>query len=108
MITAIVLINAARQCIPATAEALLAIPEVKEVYSVTGEYDLIAIVRVKEYDALAEVVTSRFAALTDITATRTMTAFQCYSRQDLEAIWSIGLDLPIGRSPPGSWGSSHN
>ncbi len=92
MITAIVMIGAERQRIPATAEALLAIPEVKEVYSVTGEYDLVAIVRVKEYEALADVVTSRFAAISAITNTRTMVAFQCYSRKDMEAIWSIGLD----------------
>ncbi len=93
MITAIVLINTARQRVKQTAEALLEIEEVKEVYSVTGEYDLMAILRVKEYDALADVVTSRFAALADITNTRTMVAFQCYSRRDVEEMWSIGLDL---------------
>ena len=63
MITALVLINADRRRIPETAQALLGLDGVVEVFSVTGEYDLVATVRLKEYDQLATVVTEQMAAL---------------------------------------------
>ncbi len=44
-----------------TAEALLELPEVAEVYSVAGAYDLVAIVRVRQYEQMAEVVALRAA-----------------------------------------------
>lgn len=92
MVTAIVLIQADRQRIPETAEALLQVPEVAEVYSVAGEFDLVAIVRVREYERMAEVVPEKLARTPGITRTVTLMAFQCYSRHDLERMWSIGLD----------------
>ena len=92
MIAAVVLINTERGRIAETAEALLAIPEVAEVYSVAGEYDLVAIVRVRAYEQMAEVVPTRLSALPTITRTQTLMAFQCYSRRDLERMWGIGLD----------------
>jgi DNA-binding Lrp family transcriptional regulator len=92
MIAAVVLINTERGRIAETAEALLAIPDVAEVYSVAGEYDLVAIVRVRAYEQMAEVVPTRLAGLPTITRTQTLMAFQCYSRRDLERMWGIGLD----------------
>jgi len=92
MIAAVVLINTERGRIAETAEALLALPEVAEVYSVAGEYDLVAIVRVRAYEQMAEVVPTRLAAMPTISKTTTLMAFQCYSRRDLERMWGIGLD----------------
>jgi DNA-binding Lrp family transcriptional regulator len=92
MIAAVVLINVERGRIPQTAEALLQLPEVGEVYSVAGAYDLVAIVRVREYEQMAEVVPTRLSAIPTITSTTTLMAFQCYSRRDLERMWGIGLD----------------
>ena len=109
MITAIVLIRTARGRTQAAAEALLEIDGVNEVYSVTGEYDLVAIVRLAQYDDLAEVVTERMIAIEGITRTQTMMAFkaysradlertetlmafECYSRRDLERMWTIGTE----------------
>lgn len=92
MITALILINAERQHIPDTAQALLAIPEVREVYSVTGEYDLVAIVHAREYDRLAEVVTEKFAKIDTITRTETMMAFRVYSNHDMERLFAIGME----------------
>jgi DNA-binding Lrp family transcriptional regulator len=92
MIAAVVLINTARGQIAATAEALLEIPEVAEVYSVAGAYDLVAIVRVRQYEEMAEVVPTKLASMPSITGTTTLMAFQCYSRRDLERMWGIGLD----------------
>ena len=61
MITAIVLIHTERGQTAAAGEALADIPDVAEVYSVTGEYDLVAVVRVKRYEQMAEVVPRRIA-----------------------------------------------
>jgi DNA-binding Lrp family transcriptional regulator len=92
LVTAIVLIRAERLQLQQTAEALLEIDEVKEVYSVAGEYDLVAIVRVHDYDRMAEVVPGKLARVGGIDRTTTLMAFQCYSRRDLERMWGIGLE----------------
>jgi DNA-binding Lrp family transcriptional regulator len=92
MITAIVLIQAARGRVPNVAEELLEIPEVAEVYSVAGDWDLVAILRVKEYDAMADVVPARLQTLQGVERTQTLMAFQCYSRHDLERLFSIGME----------------
>jgi DNA-binding Lrp family transcriptional regulator len=92
VVTALVLIHTERLKLQQTAEALLEIDEVKEVYSVAGEYDLVAIVRVRGYDQMSEVVPGKLARLEGITRTTTLMAFQCYSRRDLERMWGIGLD----------------
>jgi DNA-binding Lrp family transcriptional regulator len=92
MITALVLINVRRDAINSTAQALLAIPGVAEVYSVTGAYDLVAILRLAQYEDLADVVTARMVALEGIVHTQTMMAFKAYSREDLEQAWDIGVE----------------
>ena len=92
MITAIVLINCATDAIPEVAESRANLDGVSEVYSVTGDLDLVAIVRVREHEQLAEVVTRRIAQLDGIVHTTTMIAFQAYSRHDLDAMWGLGLE----------------
>jgi DNA-binding Lrp family transcriptional regulator len=104
MIAAVVLINTERGRIAETAEALLELPEVSEVYSVAGPYDLVAIVRVRQYEQMAEVVPTKLAAMPSITSTQTLMAFQCYSRRDLERMWGIGLDDESKLGEPGSNG----
>jgi DNA-binding Lrp family transcriptional regulator len=96
MITAIVLIHTERGQTAAAAEALADVPDVAEVYSVSGEYDLVAIVRVHQYDQMADVVAKRIAAVPGIARTNTLMAFQYYSRHDLERMWGIGLDTETG------------
>lgn len=59
MITAIVLVKTSVDQIPEIAEAIAAIDGVSEVYSVTGGYDLVAMVRVRRHDDLAEVIPGR-------------------------------------------------
>jgi len=92
MITALVLMNVRRDAVNATAQALLAIPGVAEVYSVTGEYDLVAMLRLARYEDLADVVTTRMVAIESIERTQTMMAFKAYSREDLEQAWDIGVE----------------
>lgn len=92
MITAIVLIQGERDKLPETAEALAEMPGVAEVYSVAGDYDLVAIVRVKEHDDLAEVMTQNLLKMDGIVRTNTLIAFKSFSRKDLEHMWEIGLE----------------
>src|SRR5436190_22988162 len=95
MITAIVLIQTERGQTATAGEKLAEIADVAEVYSVTGEYDLVAIVRVRHYDQMAEVVPGKLARLDGIRRTTTLMAFQCFSRRDLERMWGIGLDSEV-------------
>ena len=92
MVTAIVLMVCERGKLQQTAEALLEVREVKEVSSVAGEYDLVAVVRVRHYDEMSDVVPGKLAGIPGIARTTTLMAFQCYSRRDLERMWGIGLD----------------
>ena len=92
MITAIVLIQTERGQTQRAAEALTEVPGVAEVYSVAGEYDLVAIVRVRQYDEMAQVVPGRMARVAGLVRTQTLMAFQHYSRHDLERMWGIGLE----------------
>lgn len=96
MITAILLCTVDRQRIPETAQKLVDIPEVSEVYSVAGDYDLVAIVRVRHHDDLANVVTTKLAGLDAIARTNTLIAFKTFSAHDLERLFSIGSEEVSG------------
>ena len=91
MVTSIILMNVERLKISEVAEKLKEIDGISEVYSVSGKYDLVAIVRVKTNDDLANLVTSRMHAIDAILSTETMLAFKTYSRHDLEAMFSVGM-----------------
>ncbi len=91
MITAIVLIDCATDSIPEVAQALADLPGVSEVYSVAGNVDLIAIVRVREFDEIAEVVANRISKVPGVVDTDSHIAFRAYSRHDLEEAFSIGF-----------------
>jgi DNA-binding Lrp family transcriptional regulator len=92
VITAIVLITADTDRIPEVAEAIADLPGVSEVFSVTGEFDIIAIVRVREHEQLAEVIPGRVNKVDGVQTTETHIAFQVYSKHDLEAAFSLGLE----------------
>ena len=89
MVTFIILFNVKQNRISRVAEELAEIPEISEVYSVTGIYDLVAIVRTKPNDDVAELVTNRLGTIKGIQHTDTMLAFKAYSRHDLESMFSI-------------------
>lgn len=90
MTHAIVLIQAERGALPTLGGSLADIEGVAEAYSVTGEWDFAAIVRVREPDDLAEVIRNGIAQLPGIGRTHTMVAFEVFSEHDLEALFSIG------------------
>jgi len=89
MVTAIILINVERHQVNAIAEQLADMREISEVYSVSGQYDLIAIVRVESTDALAELVTNHLLKIDGIEKTETVLAFKAYSRHDLDAMFTV-------------------
>lgn len=90
MVHAFVLIDAEPPRIAALAGELADLEGVAEVYSVAGECDLVAVVRVRHHEELADVVTNRISGLPGIIDTSTLIAFQAYSRRDLEAMWDLG------------------
>lgn len=89
MVTFIILFNVKQNRISSVAEQLAEIPEISEVYSVTGIYDLVAIVRTRTNDEVADLVTNRLGTIKGIEHTDTMLAFKAYSRHDLESMFSI-------------------
>ncbi|UER54625.1 Lrp/AsnC ligand binding domain-containing protein [Kineosporiaceae bacterium SCSIO 59966] len=92
MITAIVLIDTDVDRIPEAAQEIAEIEQVSEVFSVTGDTDLIAMVRVAEHEQLADVIADRVSKIPGVRKTKTFIAFRTYSRHDLEAAFAIGLD----------------
>ena len=94
MITAVVLITAEKGAIPKLGETLAAVDGVSEVYSVTGDFDFVAMVRARQHDELAEIVTRRIAQVAGVARTQTHVAFKAYSRHDLESLFAIGADKP--------------
>ena len=92
MITAIVMIDAATDSIGEVAQAVADLEGVSEVYSVAGDTDLIAIVRVREFEQVAQVIAGRINKVPGVIDTDTHIAFRAYSKHDLEAAFSIGFD----------------
>jgi DNA-binding Lrp family transcriptional regulator len=89
---AVVLIQCDVDGIAAAAEAIADVDGVSEVYSVAGEFDLVAIVRVPAHDDLAKVIPGGIARVGGVARTESLIAFQVYSKHDLERMFSIGFD----------------
>ena len=92
MITAIVFVKADVARIPEVAQAIAALEGVSEVYSVTGQIDLITLVRVAHHDDVAGVVADSLNKIPGVQETETHIAFRAYSQHDLESAFSLGLD----------------
>jgi DNA-binding Lrp family transcriptional regulator len=91
VITAIVMISVETDKIPEVASAIADLSGVSEVYSVAGDVDLVAIVRVREFDQIAEVIAGQLSKVAGVLHTDTHIAFRAYSRHDLESTFSIGV-----------------
>ena len=92
MITAIVMVSVEADKIPEVAEAIADVDGVSEVYSVAGDVDLIAVVRVREFEQIADVIAGRISKITGVVHTDTHIAFRAYSRHDLESAFAIGAE----------------
>jgi DNA-binding Lrp family transcriptional regulator len=92
MVTAIVMIKAETGLIPETAAAVARLAGISEVYSVTGEWDLIAIARVQAHEELADLIPGGLNKVHGVLRTETHTAFRAYSDVDLDAAFALGLE----------------
>ncbi|MDX6687802.1 MAG: hypothetical protein QOF26_2628 [Baekduia sp.] len=90
MTTAIVLIEAERDALSTLGGTLAGIDGVAEAYSVTGEWDFVAIVRVNRHEELTDVIRAELVQLPGVSRTQTMVAFEVFSEHDLDAMFSIG------------------
>ncbi len=90
MVTAIVLINSEREHVNDVAQKLLTFQGVTEVYSVAGQYDLAAILRVQTNEQIADLVTEKIRSVFGIVRTETLIAFKVFSKYDLENMFAIG------------------
>ena len=96
MVTAIVLIQAQRERIAETAAALAEVKYVGEVYSVTGDWDIVALLRLPDYAYLDEVVTGSLRKMDGIMKTQTMLAFRAYSPELLDQGFGVGVSEKEG------------
>jgi DNA-binding Lrp family transcriptional regulator len=90
MTHAIVLIEVERDAMTTFGGSLADLEGVTEAWSVTGDWDFVAIVRVARHEQLAEVITGQVLQLPGVARTQTMVAFEAFSNHDLEALFSIG------------------
>ena len=91
VLTAIVMVSVEADKIPEVAEQIAGLDGVSEVYSVAGDADLIAIVRVRQFDQIAETIAGRLSKVAGVLHTDTHIAFRAYSRHDLDATFDIGM-----------------
>jgi len=96
VLTAVILVKSSREALTSLGPRLADVEGVAEVYTVTGEWDFVAMVRVREHDELAKVVTQRLTRLDGIERTQTMVAFQQFSAHDLEAMFGLGIEEKKG------------
>jgi DNA-binding Lrp family transcriptional regulator len=92
MVSAVILLVTEKSRINEVAQELAGLPGITEVYSVAGQYDLVAVARVKSNDEIAEAVTSRMLKIEGIVRTETLIAFRVHSRYDLDRMFSLGME----------------
>ena len=94
MVTALILINVERNKVYEVAQGLLAIDGITEVFSVAGQYDVVAVLRTRNNEQIADVMTSKLRGIPNIVRTETLIAFRAFNQSDLGAMFSIGGDEP--------------
>jgi DNA-binding Lrp family transcriptional regulator len=90
MTHAVVLISAERDALNVLGSRLAEVEGVTEAWSVTGEWDFVAVIRVVEQEQLADLIATKLARLPGIVKTYTMVAFEVFSQHDLDSMFSIG------------------
>jgi DNA-binding Lrp family transcriptional regulator len=95
MVSAVILLVVEKAKVNEVAEGLVDLPGITEVYSVAGQYDLVAIARVKNNEGIAEAVTTQMLKIDGIVRSETLIAFRAFSRYDLDRIFSIGAEDPV-------------
>lgn len=95
MVSAVILLSVEKTRVNEVAEQLVDLSGITEVYSVAGQYDLVAVARVRDNDAIADAVTRQMLKIEGIIRSETLIAFRVFSRYDLERIFSIGAEEPV-------------
>jgi len=95
MVNAVILLMVEKSKVNEVASKLVELSGISEVYSVAGHYDLVAIVRVRENDQIAEAVTNHMLQIDGIQRSETLIAFRAFSRYDLDAMFSAGMEEPL-------------
>ncbi|WP_221798907.1 Lrp/AsnC family transcriptional regulator [Oceanobacter mangrovi] len=90
MTTAIILIKCASMKLEGINQFLLEQPGVRQVYSVAGNFDLVAIVEASSNELVAQLVTQKIHRLDGVQDTDTMFAFASCSSKDMEAMFDVG------------------
>lgn len=90
MITAIILINTERTKVNEVGTKLSAITGVTEVYSVSGRFDLVAILRLQKHEDLSDLVTEKITQIDGITKTESMIAYRVLSKYDIASMFDLG------------------
>ncbi len=94
MVSAVILLVVDKFKVNEVAERLVELPAISEVYSVAGQYDLVAVARVKDNEAIADAVTNQMLKIEGIVRSETLIAFRAYSRYSLDRMFSIGNEEP--------------
>jgi DNA-binding Lrp family transcriptional regulator len=92
MVNAIVLLKVKSDKINQVAEELAALEGISEVYSVAGQYDLVAVIRARDDDQIATLVTEQLLQAEGLESSETLIAFRTYSKHDLDGMFSVGLE----------------
>lgn len=92
MVNAVVLLSLERDQINTVAEQLAVMEGITEVYSVAGQFDLVAMARARDNETLADLITARLLKVPGIVRSETLIAFRVYSKYDLEHMFSIGME----------------
>jgi DNA-binding Lrp family transcriptional regulator len=96
MVSAVILLVVEKSKVNEVAEKLVELPAITEVYSVAGQYDLVAVARVKNNEGIADAVTNKMLKIDGIVRSETLIAFRAFSRHDLERIFSVGNEELAG------------
>ncbi|HEV3455665.1 MAG TPA: Lrp/AsnC ligand binding domain-containing protein [Thermoanaerobaculia bacterium] len=94
MVSAVILLVVDKSKINEVAQQLVELTAITEVYSVAGQYDLVAVARVADNEGIATAVTNQMLKIEGIVRTETLIAFRVYSRYNLERMFSVGMEEP--------------
>ncbi len=88
MITGIVLINVERSLICDAIDGLMKIDGITEVYTVAGEYDLVAVIRVRDNATLANIIAAKMTHdIPGLVHTKTLVTLDCKATVDLDKVF---------------------
>ena len=90
MVNAVVLFKVRKDRINEVARELVELDGVSEVYSVAGQYDLVAVLRAPNDDRIAGLVTEEMLKIEGVASSETLIAFRAFSKHDLERLFSVG------------------